>query len=112
MTEVTPPAHRGRIVIFLQFAMVLGRMWIFLLAFLFMTSLSEGNWRAIAFCNAIPCFLCFIGSLIWINESPRFLICKGRMEEGIEKLNLIGKINSEEYEEMTAHEITSLDDWR
>lgn len=45
------------------------------MAAIFLDNITEGNWRAIALCNSIPCFVCLIGTIFLIRESPRFLIC-------------------------------------
>lgn len=73
-------------------------MWTLLLASFFLVSLTEGNWRGMALCNAIPCFLCLIGSIYYIRESPRFLIGCGRIEEGVAGLNEMGILNNSNYE--------------
>lgn len=57
-----------------------GRIWLMILAYIFMESISSGNWRAIAICNSLPCIICFVGTLLWVSESPRFLINKDSID--------------------------------
>jgi len=80
-------------------------MWTLLLAYFFLVSLTQGNWMGMALCNSIPCFLCLIGSIYYIRESPRFLIGCGKIQEGVDGLNQMGKINNPQYESLTEEEI-------
>lgn len=72
-------------------------MWMLLLAFIFLDSIAKGNWRAIAVTNSIPCFICLIGSVLYLHESPRFLISQGKILEGVEGINYMGRMNNEDY---------------
>ncbi|CAD8187207.1 unnamed protein product [Paramecium octaurelia] len=98
MIEVTPKLHRGKIIVALQIMILLGRCWIMILGYIFMEGISKGNWRAISLCNSIPCLFCLIGTIFWIQESPRFLILHQEIQKGIDNLNNIGQFNNSEYE--------------
>ncbi len=69
--------------------------------FIFLDNYEEGNWRGIFILNSIPALVCFIGSLCFLNESPRFYLSKKRYEECFEILNNIGRKNNENYLELT-----------
>ena len=58
---------------------IFGRIWIVLLGFIFLETIDKGNWRVIALLNSIPCFICLLGSIMYIEESARFLICSGKI---------------------------------
>ncbi|CAK59584.1 unnamed protein product (macronuclear) [Paramecium tetraurelia] len=111
MIEVTPKLHRGKIIVALQVLILLGRGWIMILGYIFMESISKGNWRAISLCNSVPCLLCIIGTIFWIQESPRFLILNEEIQKGIDNLNQIGQFNNSEYQMLTEDEIQSLKEW-
>ncbi|CAD8201370.1 unnamed protein product [Paramecium pentaurelia] len=111
MIEVTPKLHRGKIIVALQVLILLGRCWIMILGYIFMESISQGNWRAISLCNCIPCLLCLIGTIFWIQESPRFLILNEEIQKGIDNLNYIGQFNNSEYQMLTDDEIQSIKEW-
>lgn len=55
----------------------LGELLTCLLALLTMKNLKEGNWRLMLALNSIPAFLLVIGSFLFLQESPRFLVIKG-----------------------------------
>jgi len=76
-------------------------MWTVMIASIFLDNITEGNWRAIALCNSIPCLVCLIGTIYFIRESPRFLICQGKIMEGVEGINYMGKTNNANFEELT-----------
>lgn len=102
---------RGRFIVALQMNFILGRMWTVMLAGFFLVSLSEGNWRAIALCNCIPCFLCFLGTYSLLKESPRYLICQGRIEEGVAGINEMGHVNDDNYIDLHSDDVDALREW-
>jgi hypothetical protein len=57
--------------------LALGKMYFVILSFIFLKSLTGGNWKALIVCNLLPSIVSAIGSLIFLDESPRFLIAKG-----------------------------------
>lgn len=68
-----------------------------LLCSFFITNLSQGDWRSIAIFNSIPGAIIFILSLIFLDESPRFLISMAQYDKGIELINKIGLKNNVNY---------------
>jgi hypothetical protein len=61
-----------------------------------MDDLSKGNWRAIAICQLFPTTCLALGTLFFIDDSPRFLVSKGNVEEALIILDKIGKQNQGE----------------
>ncbi|CAD8202470.1 unnamed protein product [Paramecium octaurelia] len=112
MAEVTPLHVRGQFIVTLQMMYIVGRMWMLLLAFIFLDSIATGNWRAIAVTNSIPCFICLIGSIIYLHESPRFLISQGRIKEGVEGINFMGRLNDKDYVDLSDDEVQALLEWK
>ncbi|CAD8179099.1 unnamed protein product [Paramecium pentaurelia] len=112
MAEVTPLHIRGQFIVALQIMCIVGRMWMLLLAIIFLDSIATGNWRALAITNSIPCLICLIGIIIYIHESPRFLISQGNIKEGVEGINFMGRMNDKDYIDLEDDEIQSLQQWR
>lgn len=84
---------------------IVGRMWMLLLAIIFLDSIATGNWRALAITNSIPCLICLIVSIIYLYESPRFLICQGNINKGVEGINYMGRINDKDYLDLEDDEV-------
>jgi len=75
ISEISIPIFRGRSVITLQMFYLMGKFYLLFLAyFFFLKNLQEGDWRGLALCNAIPGLLTFLLGIIFIKESPRFLL--------------------------------------
>ena len=69
---------------------VVGKLYFVFTSFLFLFTLSSGNWRFIILSYSIPALIVFIASIKFIDESPRYLIATGRISQGIEILNKMG----------------------
>lgn len=74
--------------------MLLGKVYLIIMAGFFLDDLTDGNWRAIALANAIPCFLMFIGNIFLIDESARYLIIINKVDDGVIILNTMIKANN------------------
>lgn len=94
IAEVSPAAIRGRLVSLNQFAIVIGAMSSFGVSYLFSFS---GNWRAMFACAAIPALALMIG-LLWIPESPRWLMEKNRIAEALTVMNRVEGASSAQKE--------------
>ncbi|CAK58180.1 unnamed protein product (macronuclear) [Paramecium tetraurelia] len=112
MAEVTPLHIRGQFIVTLQMMCIVGRMWVLLLAILFLDSIASGNWRALAITNSVQSIICLIGSIIYLHESPRFLISQGKIKEGVEGINFMGRMNDKDYVDLSDEEVQSLQQWR
>ena len=80
ITEIAPPAIRGRLVGLNQFNIVCGILLAFLSNYLIATNVSDQAWRWMLGVQAIPAFL-FFSLLFFIPDSPRWLIKKNREAE-------------------------------
>ena len=74
LSEIIPFNMRGKFLILLPVFFTLGELYYVFLAYVFLTSMTEGNWRMIAVFNAIPCFFLLLGNYFILEESPRYLI--------------------------------------
>ena len=91
IAEIAPAAIRGRLVAFNQLAIVLG---ILLVYFVNWAIASAGNdawintmgWRLMLVSEAVPALL-FLLLLLFVPDTPRWLVMKGRDAEALDVLN-------------------------
>lgn len=81
ISEVAPPAYRGRFTILFQLSLVVG----ILVAFatdLALINTGENNWRWMFISETVPALVFFI-LLFFVGRSPRWLVKKGLPEEAL-----------------------------
>jgi len=88
IAELSPPAHRGKLVSLNLFAIFLGQSAAFYSNFLLRNFGGDDNWRWMLAVLAVPSFL-LLASLIFVPESPRWLIAKRRNEPALKLLTRI-----------------------
>ena len=84
ISEISPPAYRGRLTITFQMSVVIG----ILVAFatdLALIGTGENNWRWMFISGAVPSLLFFV-LLFFVGRSPRWLVKKGNYAEAGEVL--------------------------
>ena len=74
LAENTPLKQRGVMLALIGIFYTSGELLVCLLAFLTMKNLKSGNWRMMLALSSGPGLLAFIMSLIFLKESPRFLL--------------------------------------
>lgn len=90
IAEISPAAIRGRLVLLNQLANVVGAVVSYLVAY----SLSfSGNWRWMFGSTVVPVVI-FVIALLFVPESPRWLVQKQREKEALEVLTRIGGTKS------------------
>ena len=95
IAEMAPAKWRGRLVACYQMAIVVGILVAYFSNYIF-DGLGADNWRWMFASQAAPALLFFL-LLLWVPETPRWLIMKGKKEEAaviLEKISgteLIGK---------------------
>jgi sugar porter (SP) family MFS transporter len=88
IAEVSPPASRGRLVSVNQLAIVLGILGAYFINWQLSTA-GSGNWRWMFAAAAVPSLAFWLG-LLFIPESPRWLVSHGAEERAREVLERIG----------------------
>ncbi|WP_106475993.1 sugar porter family MFS transporter [Phytohalomonas tamaricis] len=83
IAEVTPPKHRGKLVVMFQFMVVFG----ILVAYLTGYALGE-QWRWMFGLGVVPAVILMLGMLV-LPESPRWLLSKNREDEALTILNRV-----------------------
>jgi len=79
IAEISPPRKRGLLVSLNQFAIVSGILLSYSVNYL-LTGAGPANWRWMFASAAVPS-ICFLLTLLFIPESPRWLVQKGREAE-------------------------------
>ena len=86
ISEIAPAKDRGRLVGFYQFNIVLGILCAFLSNFL-LSDFGENSWRWMLGIQIFPSLL-YTFLVLYIPESPRWLLSKNRIAEAKEVLSL------------------------
>jgi SP family arabinose:H+ symporter-like MFS transporter len=80
IAEIAPSKNRGTLVSLNQLAIVVGILSAYLINWQ-LSKLGDSSWRWMLAVAALPSIVFFIGLLV-IPESPRWLIARGRKDEG------------------------------
>lgn len=111
-SELTPMKYRGRGVVVINFFFSLGKIFGVLVAKGCLDTIHSGDWRKMLILASLPALIVWFGTLIWVKESPRFLIATGKVKEGVEILNHVAEYNQPgQAEKITAEEIQKLEAW-
>ncbi len=79
ISEIAPPAYRGRLAITFQLAIVSGILIAFFSDYLLLNT-GANNWRWMFLVEAAPATL-FLGLLFGVSQSPRWLVMKGYIQQ-------------------------------
>lgn len=74
LSETSPKDLRGRYLVYLHFFYQVGKIYLICLCFIFLEDYSHGEWRKLILINVIPSTLCFICSIVMLEESPRLYL--------------------------------------
>ena len=85
IAEIAPPAVRGRLVSLNQMAIVTGILVAYVVSWIFASTNTADAWRWMFGVAGIPSLL-FVAALLFVPESPRWLIQKGRSKKALEVL--------------------------
>ena len=88
IAELAPSAWRGRLVSFYQLAIVVGLLLAYLADYLLLHA-GLNNWRWMFSAQSVPALLFLLG-MFFTDESPRWLIRKNKMKQGMHVLARIG----------------------
>ena len=80
IAEISPSKNRGTLVSLNQLAIVIGILAAYLVSWR-LSSIGDTSWRWMLAAAAVPS-VAFLGGLLAIPESPRWLISRGRHNEG------------------------------
>ena len=112
-SELTPVNIRGRGVVFVNFFFSIGSFYAVIVGKFCLDSLNSGNWKAMLIWCSLPSLVVWIGTLIFIKESPRFLIATNRIQEGVDVLNYMSSVNNaDSHQAISDSEIEELQNWQ
>jgi sugar porter (SP) family MFS transporter len=103
ISEIAPPRMRGRLVAVNQMGIVTGALLAIVVSWGLSVSKVPGEWRWMFASVAVPSAIFFVG-LLFVPESPRWLVRNGRSEEAVRVLTRVeGEAHaSAEMQAMTA----------
>ena len=112
ISEITPMHLRGKGLVVVNFFFTLGKIYACFVAWFTLNDLTSGNWRAMLVFCTLPTIVVWFGTWKFLDESPRYLVVVGRIEEGVNVLNKIGeKNNGKAYVCISEQEKTALQNW-
>jgi MFS family permease len=88
--EISPPSRRGRFMTLVASCYTLGFLYTAFWALLLFRT-GSGNWRLFMFVNAIPTIGAAILAVVFVPESPRFFLSRGRLRDSVDAANRIVK---------------------
>lgn len=74
ITEVAVAKFRGRFAFSLTLMYVAGKAYLVFLCFFFLDDYTSGNWRGLIRFNGLPVLICFILSILFLNETIRYYL--------------------------------------
>jgi sugar porter (SP) family MFS transporter len=83
IAEIAPKENRGTLVTFFQLAITLGILLSYVVGYVFESD--PDGWRLMFWAGFIPAAILFVG-MLFVPESPRWLIAKGREQEALQVL--------------------------
>ena len=101
IAEISPPEHRGKLVSLNLLAIFLGQFFSFFSNYLLRDFGGDNNWRWMFGVMAVPSFLLFV-SLLFVPESPRWLVEKNQNDSAMKILTRINGVAeaNREFEEI------------
>lgn len=88
-----PLKHRGKALICVNFFVTLGKFYGYIVASLTLKDTEEGNWRLLLSANSIFGLLVFLGTHFFLDESARYCLSVGRVDQGVHIINHMIKFN-------------------
>ena len=86
LAEISPIKNRGRNFLYLCLCNPFGLTLMVVIAYFVLEDIDAGDWRILCFFTSGFSLISFIISIIFLYESPRFLIINGVPDEGMKVL--------------------------
>lgn len=85
ISEISPTRVRGALVTLNQLMITIGILVSYITDYCFSNDANNGSWKMMFLVGVVPALILLIG-MFFLPESPRWLIARGRIEEGEEIL--------------------------
>lgn len=113
IAEIAPADKRGRMVTFFQFAITVGILLSYIVGYFF--GEQADGWRSMFWAGFIPAAILLAG-MLFVPESPRWLLRQGREDEAISVLNKLrepAEVESElqQTKKLLAEEAANTSNW-
>ena len=93
ISEITTMAFRGRFLIIINFFVSLGKIYAFILAYICLEDFHSGHWRLMMILSSFSALLVAILTILFMLESPRFMMASNQIDEGLNIVEEIIHIN-------------------
>jgi len=102
LAEFLPSSSRGKFLLYIEFFWTLGSLFVTGIAW---AVLSTYGWRVLTYFTAIPVTVACIATIIYLPESPRWLLEKGRREEAEKVIQSAASVNKSNLEPFRLSEL-------
>jgi MFS family permease len=92
LAEFLPARRRGTYLLLIEYFWTLGCLMVIVFAKLTLSH-EKANWRLFVVLCALPCFVSIIAGYLFVPESVRWLVSKGRNEEALHILRHAARVN-------------------
>jgi len=96
LSEFLPTNSRGKYLLLIEYFWTAGSMSVPIIAYLTLELLN--SWRVFVAVCSIPCIVSFVVSQMYVPESPRWLISRGRNTEALAILRAAAAVNGNDPE--------------
>ena len=108
IAEISTRDVRGKMIICTNYCVTLGKLYGLLLIYLCLNDFHSGNWKLMMKVSAFTSLAVCLGNWYYLKESPRYLIASCQINEGVEVLNYMGRVNNPNHEEISCSEVNAL----
>lgn len=105
--EMSPPSKRGRFMTLVGSCYTLGFLYTSFWALIIFRVSGSGNWRLFMFMNVLPTMVAATLVTMFVPESPRFFLSRGKLKEAVHVANMMAsRIGGHVDEMLTEEELT------
>lgn len=111
LTEYCPIDKRGKYLNIFQLVYPVGQIVAVWIAYFTLDTLTSGNWRGMLGFSSLPAFMSFVCCLFFVDESARFELQNGFMENPVKILKKMSKFNGKLENFINQEKIEALKTW-